>query len=182
MNLRITLLIHFHVLRLIMNPHNDLILVGLIAQLVEHCTDIKAVNVQSLAWIFQFFNHYFFIRSNLTTAISSISRMCVVVACDFEDSLLVIVLQVEREQVQHASKSQPPLLQLRRNCLNSMCCAGQPFFPQFQHNRRHCQGFLSIPPHALSSCIEVISSTNLSGALLHSRVSRAFLRPWHNFS
>ena len=49
--------------------------------------------------------------------------------------MLRIVLQVEREQVQHASKSQPPLLQgkmqLRRNCLNAMCCAGQPFFPQF---------------------------------------------------
>ena len=52
--------------------------------------------------------------------------MFVVVACDFKDFLLMIVLLVEREQVQHASKSQPPLLQgkvqLRRNCLNSVLC------------------------------------------------------------
>ena len=104
--------------------------------------------------------------------------MFVVVACDFEHFLLMIVLQVEREQVQHASKLQPPLLQgklqLRQNCVNSMCCAGQPFFPQFQLKRRHCQGFLSILLHSLSGSIEVISLTNLSGALLHWHVSRAF--------
>ena len=38
----------------------------------------------------------------------------------------------------------------------------------------HCQGFLSIPLHPFSGSIEVISLTNLSGALLFWRVSRAF--------
>ena len=40
-------IIYLHIYGLIINPHNDLLPVGLIAQLVEHCTDITGVEFAS---------------------------------------------------------------------------------------------------------------------------------------
>ena len=37
----------FHIYGLIIDPHNDLLSVGLIAQLVEHCTGIAGVRVRT---------------------------------------------------------------------------------------------------------------------------------------
>ena len=37
---------YLHIYELIIDPHNDLLPVGLIAQLVEHCTGIAEVRVQ----------------------------------------------------------------------------------------------------------------------------------------
>ena len=37
----------FHIYGLIIDPHNDLLSIGLIAQLVEHCTSITGVRVRT---------------------------------------------------------------------------------------------------------------------------------------
>ena len=51
------MIIYLHIYGLIIDPHNDLLPVGLIAQLVEHCTGIAEVRVwiPVQAWIFQAF-------------------------------------------------------------------------------------------------------------------------------
>ena len=50
-------IIYLHIYRLIVDPHNNLLPVGLIAQLVEHCTGIAEarVGIPVQAWIFQAF-------------------------------------------------------------------------------------------------------------------------------
>ena len=40
------IIVYLHIYRLIINPHNNLLPVGLVAQLVEHCTCIAEVNIQ----------------------------------------------------------------------------------------------------------------------------------------
>jgi len=51
------IIIYVHIYRLIIDPHNHLLPVGLIAQLVEHCTGILEVGVgiPVQAWNFQAF-------------------------------------------------------------------------------------------------------------------------------
>ena len=51
------IIIYLHIYELITDPHNNLLPVGLIAQLVEHCTSITEVTVgiPAQVWIFEAF-------------------------------------------------------------------------------------------------------------------------------
>jgi len=51
------IVIYFHIYGLIIDPHNDLLPVGLIAELVEDCTGITGFRVWIIiqAWVFQAF-------------------------------------------------------------------------------------------------------------------------------